>query len=290
MIKLDNKGERLDRAIAAQIEGASVREVRAALKDGRIRVNGKKRAPGDLVRGGEDVDVSGFAARAVAELEGDPDLLARIQILRDDARLLALDKPSGVQCAPLHAAERGTLLSAAIAHDARIAEVGPPLEGGLLHRLDRDTSGVVVFAKDVETREAIREAFSAHRVEKKYLAVVQEDTDLPDSFITDCWIVQTGDRVRIAEPMSDGALHARSEFSVLKRAGGRALVEATTFSGRRHQIRIQLQLMGAPISGDAIYGSADSAPRLALHASAIRLPEQRAIEARFPAELEALLK
>jgi 23S rRNA pseudouridine1911/1915/1917 synthase len=289
VIKIDASGERLDRAIAARIDGASVREVRAALKEGRILVNGKKRAPGDLTRGGEDVDISRFAARASASVEGDPDLLARSPILYDGPHLLALDKPSGIQCAPLHGTEGGTLLSAAIAHDPRIADAGPPLEGGLLHRLDRDTSGVVLFAKDVETRDEIREAFSAHRVEKRYLAVVDRP-DLPDSFVVDVWIVQAGDRVRLAEPFSEGALHARSEIHVLKRSDSKALVEAQTFSGRRHQIRIQLQSVDAPIAGDAIYGDANSAPRLALHASAVRLPEQRTIEARLPRELEALLK
>lgn len=281
------KGERFDQAIAAALEGASVREVRRAVKEGLILINGKKRAPGDRAKGEEDVDASRFAARAEAELEPASEL--RVAVLFEDKKLLALDKPSGMQTAPLRPFERDTLLNAAVAHAPSIAEAGPPLEGGLVHRLDRDTSGVVLFAKDAATRESLRQAFQVHRVEKKYLAVVS-DPGLPDRLSVESWLLQAGERVKIAAPHAEGALHAATELRVLKRRKKLALIEATTFTGRRHQIRVHLANEGAPIAGDALYGDAELAPRLALHAASIQVPELKAIESPFPAELEALLK
>lgn len=283
------KGERFDQAIAAALEGASVREVRRAVKEGLITINGKKRAPGDRSKGEEDVDLSRFTARAGAELEPAPDLLAKVAVLFESKTLLALDKPSGMQTAPLRPFERDTLLSAAVARAPSIAEAGPPLEGGLLHRLDRDTSGVVLFAKTAAVREALRRAFQVHRVEKKYLAVVS-DPGLKDRLSVESWLQQAGERVKIAAPHADGALHAATELRVLKRGRKLALIEATTFTGRRHQIRVHLANEGAPIAGDALYGDAELAPRLALHAASIQVPEQKVIESPFPAELEGLLK
>lgn len=278
-------GTRFDHAIAELIDGASVREVRNAIKEGTILINGRKRVPGDRVKGGEDVDVGRFTARAVAIVAGDPDLVARL--LYEDPDLIALDKPSGVNTAPLRANESGTLLNAAIARAPAVADAGPPLEGGLLHRLDRDTSGVVVFAKDRGVRATLRLAFEVHRVEKRYLAVVN-DPGLEDRFTIEAWIAQAGDRVKIVDREDEGALHSASDFVVLRRRGDLALVEATTFSGRRHQIRIHLANVGAPILGDALYGDRTSAPRLALHASSILLPDRPRIESPFPPELEAL--
>ncbi|MEL6184947.1 MAG: pseudouridine synthase, partial [Myxococcota bacterium] len=172
----DLRGERLDRAISTGLHRVgrpvSVREVRLALRAGRIRVDGQRRAPGLRAQGGEAVDVETFAARHEARIEGQPELLERVTVLETWPDLWALDKPTGLPCAPLRAEERDTLLHAAVALDPEVAQAGPPLEGGLCHRLDTGTSGAVLFARRTEARDRVRAWFGQHAVEKTYLARV----------------------------------------------------------------------------------------------------------------------
>jgi 23S rRNA pseudouridine1911/1915/1917 synthase len=290
-------GERLDHAIAAALEAAghatSIREVRAALKDGRIRVNGRTRKPGDRASGGEAVALDAFVPRKEAIVEPEPELLARAPILYEDAHLLALAKPSGVPVAPLRAAEKGTLLAAAIAHAQEIAEAGPPLEGGLCHRLDIETSGIVLFAKDEATREKVRDDFGAHKIEKRYFALVTDPSGALDRGRTiDGAILGAGDRVRVVEVGTKSALSASTEVRLIERLrGAQRWVEAVTVTGRRHQIRAHLASIGAPIAGDKTYGGAlEVCERLALHAHRLTLGSRRAIDAPLPDDLGAVLE
>jgi 23S rRNA pseudouridine1911/1915/1917 synthase len=291
------RGKRFDHAIHEALSGAgrasSIREVREAMKDGRIRVDGRSRKPGDRAKGGEEIGLERFTPKREAVVEAEPELGAKV--LFEDAHLLALDKPSGMAVAPLEAGEKGTLLAAAIARAPQIASAGPPLEGGLSHRLDVDTSGIVLFAKDEATRAGLRADFSAHRIEKRYLAIViDRDRALADGHVIEGAIVNAGDHVRVAgagEQQPKGALPASTRIAVKKElGGGRRLVEATTVTGRRHQVRAHLASAGAPIAGDRLYGGdASDAPRLALHACRILLADGRAIESPLPGDLAALV-
>lgn len=279
-------GERLDRAIAdtLQVDGirASIREVRRALKDGIIIVDGRRCPPGNRAEAGMRVDLGSFVCRADARIAPDPALLARVTVLYEDDRLLALDKPSAISTAPLVDGESGTLLGAAVAHAPQIAECGPPLEGGLLHRLDFGTSGVVVFAKDAETRRTLRAAFSAHLIEKRYAALVHDPQgELRGDRVIDAPL-SSGTTVKIAE---DGQPASTAITVVRRRADGLVEVEARTSTGRRHQIRVHLASIGAPIFGDERYGIRDQAPRLALHAAAVSLPDGPTISAPPPADV-----
>ena len=260
------KGERFDRAIrtllAEQGHDVSVREVRRAIEAGLIRVAGKKIAPGDRASGGEPIDLDRFTPRSEAKVEPEPEL--SVPIIFHDDRLLVLDKPSGMPTQPLSPGERGTLLSAAIAIAPQIAGAGPPLEGGLLHRLDIETSGLVMFALQADLRTELRRAFTEHRITKRYLARVRGTITAP--------CVVEG---------AIGGQEARTEVEMISPG----LVRATTRYGRRHQVRIHLASIGLPILGDRIYGDPNF-PRLALHASEIELPSRERFLSPLPAELE----
>ncbi len=295
------RGKRYDHAVfeALEAEGhaTSVREVKAALKEGRIQIDGRTRKAGDRASGGEEVTLLEFVPRKEATVDAEPDLLAKAPILFEDEHVLALHKPSGMPVAPLRAGEKGTLLGAALAHANLIASAGPPLEGGLCHRLDIETSGIVVFAKDAATREKVRADFGAHRIEKRYFALVAD----PEGALDDVGekgrtiegaILGAGERVRVVQPGTKDALEASTTIHVEERLrGAHRWIEAVAKTGRRHQIRAHLASIGAPIAGDRLYGGPiESFPRLCLHAHRLVLSDGRSIDAPLPSDLEGVLE
>lgn len=284
------KGERYDRAVHRALAGrgreVSTREVRRALEEGRIRIDGRKVAPGDRAAGGEAIDLGGFTPKSESRVLPEPELLDRVGVLAHDERLLVLDKPSGMPVHPLVPGERGTLLAAAAAIDPN-ALAGPPLEGGLVHRLDIETSGIVLFALQLDVRAELRRAFSEHRVLKQYLALVRGAIDTPCVVEGAIAAGATKDRVRVVPPEDPRGQPAITEVEPI--APG--LVRATTRYGRRHQVRAHLASIGLPIRGDRLYGTPDpDLPRLALHASVLRLPDGRSFDSPLPDELARALE
>ncbi len=229
-------------------------------------------------------------ARSENLIAPEPELLERVTVIHRGPDLVVLDKPAGMAVEPLVPNERGTLLGAAVALEAEIATAGPPLEGGLVHRLDIGTSGLVVFARHAELRAELRRAFGEHRVIKRYLAVVAGGA------ITGPRVVEgaiapgpSKDRVRLAAPDDPRGLFAETEVELVARAGDRALVRATTRFGRRHQVRAHLASIGAAILGDELYGDTPAA-RLALHAAEITLPDAGVFSSPLPDDLKRMLE
>lgn len=292
------RGARLDRAVAEALraEGreVSIQEVRRALQGGKIRVGGARRAPGDRALGGETISIEALVTRAEAQLRPAPELLPRIALLFEDASQLALAKPSGVPVMPLRHDEAGTLLGAAIALRPEIAAAGPPLEGGSVHRLDTQTSGVVLFARTSARRDELRAAFGSGAIEKRYQALVLDPSGAcAPGLVIDAPLASRGERVRVVEPEDRGAMTARTEVVAVERLADRwAWVELAAHTGRRHQIRVHLASIGAPIASDPLYGP-DAPPglhRLALHASRLVLPEGPVIDAPLPEDLASVLE
>ena len=173
-----------------------------------------------------------------------------------------------------------TLLSAAFAFAPEVEKAGPPLEGGLVHRLDIGTSGVTLFAKTPALRAKLRSDFDAHKIEKRYLALTSANPLVQLPAIIEQPLIAAGKkRVRIALKEEEG-WPARSEVSLVKRTKEGALVEVRTFTGRRHQVRVHLASIGMAILGDALYGDqGDDVGRLMLHAWSVRLADGRIFEA-----------
>ncbi|MEQ9499100.1 MAG: pseudouridine synthase [Deltaproteobacteria bacterium] len=217
----EHADDRWDRAIRAALvargHDASVREIRAGLKANEIQVGGRRVAAGDRAEAGAVVVIR-RTLRAQARVRPDASLLDRVVRIHEDDELLVLAKPSGLPTTPVHPDEIGTLLNAAVALCPAIADAGPPLEGGAVHRLDTATSGVVLFAKTKRARAELREAFRAHRVEKVYDAIVDGDLDavFANGAVTvEAGIVNAGPRVRVGD--GPDALPARSR---VERAAG----------------------------------------------------------------------
>ena len=265
---------RIDRLLAARFPGVGRRRWSELFAAGWVAVNGSRARKGDRVASGDQVTVRA-APSAGSSLAPVPEPEMPLEVLHTDARLLGLCKPAGQPSHPLRPGETGTLANALVARFPECAAVGrDPREGGLCHRLDRGTSGVLLAARDLEAYQDVRRAFAAGEVDKRYLALVAgtaRDGEL------DAPLVQRGARSVLARVGDPAALSARTTWRALASAGGLSLIEVAAQSGRMHQVRAHLAAAGHPLAGDPLYGG----PELAggqvmdqpfLHARSIALP------------------
>lgn len=286
-------GERLDRVVAAALPDLSRRQIQALFEAGAVRVvNGERRRRarrGERTAGVQlEVEVDHASDAAL------PDREQTVVIAFESARWVIADKPAGVASAPVDPGERGTIANALIARYPEMAEVGfRRREPGLCHRLDTDTSGLLLAARDRRAFESARAALRDGRVEKRYLLVCHDGEELADEGQIDLPL-----RSRGAEVIVDFAGQPRSTtFRVIERRGGRALVEAAAAGAFRHQLRVHFAAIGAPLVGDALYGGEPwigARPRHALHASHLSFAGDGdvpgfAADSPLPSDLAALL-
>ena len=286
---------RLDRVLVARFPGIGRRRWAALFADGGVAVDGARARKGDRVAAGARVTLreppaSGDALAPLSE----PDLA--LEILHVDERLVAIGKPAGVPSLPLRAGETGTAANALVARFPECAGLGrDPREAGLVHRLDRGTSGVLVAARDAETWQSLRRAFSDGDVDKHYLAlavgaVADGSTDAP--------LRAAGHRAALARADERGSLPAFTSWRAIAAGPGVTLLAVAAATGRMHQVRAHLAARGAPLVGDPLYGGPTElildGERLAvplpfLHADRLTLPGPLEIRAPLPAERTALL-
>lgn len=273
-------GERIDRFIAAR-GGISRGEARRALDRGGVFLDGKRcKVAGRPVRAGQTVVVNLEEAGRAAEA---PAALDRSRLLFADGSLAAVDKPAGVPAQPTLTSDRGHL-------PELVAELlGSPVR--LVHRLDRETSGVTVLARTADAERALSAAFRDGTPEKTYLALTARAPSPPEGRID----APLGKDPRHPgrRAVTPGGDPAATRYRTLAVGpGGAALVEARPETGRTHQIRAHLAALGAPLLGDARYGGprmvgALPVPRVMLHARRLELPhpatgERVAFEAAVP--------
>ena len=245
-VPADAAGMRVDVWLAGALELPRAR-VKELLERGAVRIGGRPPRKGDRTVAGARVEVTltDEDPRPVPQ----PEL--PLSVIHLDPQLVAVDKPAGVPSHPLQPGERGTVVNALVARHPECAEASAdPREGGLVHRLDTLTSGVLLAARSAEAWRALREAFSGRRVDKRYLAVAtgpvadEGEIDLP--------LRHRGDHVEPA--MSGGGREALTDFRVMSRAGDASLLEVRIHTGVLHQIRAHLAAIGAPVLGDTDYG------------------------------------
>ena len=270
--------------------------VRALAASGGVRVNGEvQKAAGRPVRAGQRVEalVVSELLRPRAAATDRPFRLTSAAILYRDAALLAVDKPPGL---PTHATADAARPSLVGHVEAFLAAAGAGSYVAVHQRLDRDTSGIVLFATDPRANENLARAFSEREVEKTYVALTARPAVLPRR------------RLRVSAPLSppgpaggrrvgvggEQAKRAETDVVVREVLVDALLVEARPLTGRKHQVRAHLAHAGMPILGDAVYGDAGRAPRLMLHARSLVLPHPLtgrvlAIESPLPSDIEAVL-
>jgi 23S rRNA pseudouridine1911/1915/1917 synthase len=265
-----DSGERLDKFLVRQCPELGRRAAAELIERGLVRV-GERRANKSRRLAAGDVVTAPFADALGPPHE--PGLALDVRLERSD--LVVVEKPAGQASAPLSASERGSLVGALLARYPEMKGVGyRAREPGLIHRLDTRTSGLVLAARSALAFDVLRAALEAHRLDKRYLAIV-EAAGLPDERVIELPLMPgKGGRVMVAPEGSTagGARPCLSRVRALARRGRFALVEVEASRAFRHQVRVHLAASGWPIAGDLDYGGAvrpELSGRHALHASQV---------------------
>jgi len=242
-------GLRLDVVLAARIDGVSRTQLARHIGEAAVTVNGKTAAPSQKLRAGDRVVWTAPAVRPVEIAAEDIPL----RVVYEDACLVVIDKPAGLVVHPAAGHEDGTLVNALLAHCQDLRGIGGELRPGIVHRIDKDTSGLLVVAKDEPTMTALGADFKVHSIRRIYEALA---VGRP-----------ARDSGRI-ETLIGRDPHDRKKFSIKVRAGKRAVtnwrlledfgkacrMQVELETGRTHQVRVHLSAMGCPLLGDATYG------------------------------------
>ena len=283
-----NAGERLDHYLQARMSGYSRARLQAWIKDGLVSVNGAPAKPSMIVRGGERIEVS---PADLPPLKAEPED-APIEILYEDASVIAVNKPAGLVVHAGAGASSGTLVNRLVHHFNALSQVGGELRPGIVHRLDRGTSGVMLVARTDAAHRALAAQFAGRTTEKTYLALVEGRVNADSGRITKPIARDPVHRTRMTARLEHGR-DALTEYHVLRRFEKFTYLEVRIGTGRTHQIRAHLASIRHPVAGDKLYG-AQIAGRIFLHAWRIRFDspatgERVTVEAPLPKELEQWL-
>jgi 23S rRNA pseudouridine1911/1915/1917 synthase len=275
-------GVRLDRFVTDRLPDFSRGTVQDLIASGHVLVDGQRRKPKFRMTPGEVVTVE-VPPPAADEIEPDPIPLA---IVYEDDDLIVIDKPAGMVVHPAPGHSRGTLANALVAHVPGIS-VGGSNRPGIVHRLDKDTSGLIVAAKTDRGRTSLVSQWADRSVEKSYLALVSGVVEEREATIEAPIGRDPKNRQRMAVVQSGRP--AVTHFRVIERFTRATLLEVGIETGRTHQIRVHLAFVGFPIVGDPVYGLVRATdPQIArqfLHASALALALPDGTPMRFSSPL-----
>ena len=244
----DHAGERLDRYMASEVPGLSRSQAQRLIDDGHVEVTGRQAKANLAMKDGDQVSIE---LQAPVPTSAQPEDIP-VPVLYEDTDLLVVNKPAGMVVHPAAGHSSGTLVNALLHHVDDLSGIGGELRPGIVHRLDKGTSGVMVVAKHDAAHESLARQFADREVEKEYVALV--------------WgLVQAGRRIDLPigrdpndrQKMSARSRRARSAVTRITRAQhlrGVTLCQVAIATGRTHQIRVHLSAIGHPIVGDATYG------------------------------------
>ena len=267
----DQDGERLDQFLARRLDGASRNQARQLIDDGLVRIDGSLERPAYKLRFGELVAVY---PREAGPVETPTDI--ELTVVYEDDHLAVIDKPANLTVHPAPGETQPTLIGAILHRWPEVAKISDddqeadPLRPGLVHRLDRDTTGLLMIARNAPALRSLRDQLRERSMDKRYLAVVVGAPDPPAGLIDAPIGRDPADPRRMA--ILDRARPSQTGYETVERFSDAALLECRLITGRTHQIRVHLSAVGHPIAGDTMYGlSTPLIDRQALHAARLTI-------------------
>jgi 23S rRNA pseudouridine1911/1915/1917 synthase len=266
----DHEHTRLDVYLTQTLTDVPSRTfVQKLIEFGYVRVNEMVVKTHHKVKAGDDITVEipeDFLAPQHIKPEKIP-----LDIFYEDDQLIVINKPPGMIVHPAQGCYTGTLVNALLHYSVQLSQVNTDMRPGIVHRLDRGTSGLILIAKDNITHTKIAKQFQRHEIKKKYVALVKGEIAFDEGVVNAPIGRHPHHREKKAIQFDEEAKEAFTRYRVIQRSRGCTLVSLFPKTGRTHQLRVHLSYIGHPILGDDKYGNKNSFPRLALHAQGIAL-------------------
>ena len=248
VLKVDRPVSRLDKYLLPQFPDLSRARLQKLVEEGNILVNGKTAKPGHPLKPGDTVSVSLPQEKTPAPL---PQAIP-LDIIYEDKDIIVINKPAGLTVHPAPGNKENTLVNAVLARYPDMSSFSGSERPGIVHRLDKDTSGLIVVARNKMSQDDLIKKFKNHEVTKGYITLVKGKLE-PEHGVIDAPIGRHPvHRQRMA--VVEGGREARTDYKVIKYIGSYTLLEIMTRTGRTHQIRVHLSAIGFPVVGDGIYG------------------------------------
>jgi 23S rRNA pseudouridine1911/1915/1917 synthase len=244
------KKERLDVYLTNSIENATRTKVQKLIEAGQVKVNGRIVRPSYQVQPKDVIEATHPVTPRPEEVE--PEEIP-LDIIFEDEYLIVVNKPAGMVAHPAYANYTGTLVNALLHHSARLSNVNEPGRPGIVHRIDKNTSGLLVVAKDDWTHARLAQQFSKHTIEREYQAIVWGNFKTQQGEINFNIARSKSDRKKFSASYSEGK-EALTYFEVLEEFEFTSLLKLSLRTGRTHQIRVHLSAIRHPVFGDETYG------------------------------------
>src|SRR5271156_3416647 len=308
-VAADDAGKRLDQFLATRLEAVSRARVQEMIAEGKVLVNDAPAKPSVKLRGGERISVLGEAQRAPLKAVAEE---IPLDIVYEDDDLAVINKPAGMMVhagagASDDARNRGTLVNALLHHMASLSKVSGELRPGIVHRLDKETSGLIIVAKNDDAHRKLSAKFAAREVKKKYVALVHGWVKKDSGTLAQSISRDPVRRMKMTARL-EGGRTAVTHYRVVRRVdtkfGKFTLLDVKIDTGRTHQIRVHVAAMGHPVVGDTVYGAPAQArgksavivlKRNFLHAAELEFAHPRsgkavALKSELPEELREFLR
>ncbi len=275
IIKKEQAGIRIDKFLKVEFFSYSRGEIITKIKNGEVAVNSKKVKPSYILKEKDILQIGNFSKRKESKLI--PDNKIKLKIIFEDENIIVINKQAGIQVHPSHNEKTNTIANVLIKYFPKIKNVHDEsrdafLRPGIVHRLDKDTSGVLAIAKNQKAFDELKKLFKDRKISKKYVAICEGIFAKKEGLIEKPIARAASYRKQVIARKNTltKIRKAETKYRVIKERGNFSVVEVFPKTGRMHQIRIHLASEGHPVVGDLVYGKNSSAKRQLLHAEELK--------------------